>query len=127
MAREESVLFPYLRVLADPEQSAPAPGFCTVRNPVRMLMMQHDHAAELLGELQEASHDFTPPADACASYCALYAALADLRLDLLKHVSLENNVLFPCGIALEDAILRRRAASADRSPVVVHALRASLR
>jgi iron-sulfur cluster repair protein YtfE (RIC family) len=33
----------------------------------------------------------------------LYAGLRELRLDLLRHVSLENNVLFPRAIALEEA------------------------
>jgi regulator of cell morphogenesis and NO signaling len=69
-----------------------------------MMMMQHDRAAELLGEIQEASRDFAVPDDACRSYTALYGGLGGLRLDLLKHVSLENNLLFPRAIALEDAL-----------------------
>ena len=105
MAREEGVLFPYIRALAS-ANGAPAPHFCTVRNPVRVMMVEHDHAAELLSEIKDASADFKAPADACGSYFALYTALAELRFDLLKHVSLENNVLFPRAIALEDAILR---------------------
>ena len=115
MAREENVLFPYLRALANPEETTPIPHFCTVRNPVRMMMAQHDRAAGLLAELQDASHDFTPPEDACASYAALYAALTELRLDLLKHVSLENNVLFPRAIELEDELLRRGGVASEGS------------
>jgi regulator of cell morphogenesis and NO signaling len=68
--------------------------------------------AALLSEIQEASHDFTVPADVCGSYAALHAALAELRFDLLKHVSLENNVLFPRAIALEDALLRGATGAA---------------
>jgi regulator of cell morphogenesis and NO signaling len=102
MLREERVLFPYIRLLAGPN-GAPPPPFGTVRNPVRMMMMEHDRAGELLAEIAEASGDLTPPADACPSYRALYAALAELRRDLVKHVSLENNVLFPRAVALEDS------------------------
>ena len=111
MAREEGVLFPYIRALADPK-GAPPPHFRTVRNPVRVMMMEHDHAAELLSEIKDASADFKAPADACGSYFALYAALAELRFDLLKHVSLENNLLFPRAIALEDALLRGATGAA---------------
>ena len=100
MMKEEHVLFPYIRALASPG-GAPAAPFGTVRNPVRMMMLEHDRAAELLAEITAATADLVPPADACNSFRALYAGLAELRLDLMKHVSLENNVLFPQAIALE--------------------------
>ena len=67
----------------------------TVRNPVGMMIQEHDRAGELLAEMSAATTDFAPPANACPSFQALYAALAELRLDLMKHVSLENNILFP--------------------------------
>ena len=102
MMKEERVLFPYIRALGAPGGAPPAP-FGTVRNPVHMMMREHDRAAELLATLADATANFSPPEDACASFRALYAGLAELRLDLLKHVSLENNVLFPKAVALEDA------------------------
>jgi regulator of cell morphogenesis and NO signaling len=68
-----------------------------------MMMMEHDRVAELLAEISEATGQLTAPPDACLSFRALYAALAELRLDLIKHVSLENNVLFPRAIALEES------------------------
>jgi regulator of cell morphogenesis and NO signaling len=100
MMKEERVLFPYIRALASPGGAPPAP-FGTVRNPVRMMMLEHDRAAELLAKIDAASAGLTTPEDACNSFRVLYAGLAELRLDLLKHVSLENNVLFPQAIALE--------------------------
>jgi regulator of cell morphogenesis and NO signaling len=114
MVREERVLFPYVRSLALAASGPPAsPPFGTVKNPVRMMMAEHDGAAELLAQLQEATGDFTAPADACTSYRALYAALAELRLDLMRHVSLENNVLFPRAIDLEQC---RQATPAMAAP-----------
>jgi regulator of cell morphogenesis and NO signaling len=101
MVREERVLFPYIRSLAFDGQ-LPAPPFGTVRNPVMMMMTEHERAAGQLAELVEATNGFSPPADACTSYRALYAALAELRLDLLKHVALENNVLFPRAVDAEN-------------------------
>ena len=103
--KEERVLFPYIRALGTPGGPPPAP-FGTVRNPVQMMMREHDRAAELLVALADATASFTPPADACLSFRALYAGLAELRLDLLKHISLENNVLFPQAVALEAASAR---------------------
>jgi regulator of cell morphogenesis and NO signaling len=112
MIREEKVLFPYIRALASIGDRLGPPPFGTVRNPVRMMMLEHDRAGELLAQIQEASHDLTPPADACGSYAALYAGLGALRMDLLAHVSLENNVLFPRAIAIEDTLMRPAAPPA---------------
>jgi regulator of cell morphogenesis and NO signaling len=111
MAREEIVLFPYIRALASPGGRPATPPFQTVRNPVRMMMMQHDRAAELLAEIRGASRNFATPADGCGSYAALYAGLRELRLDLLTHVSLENNILFPRAIALENTVPRSPSGS----------------
>jgi regulator of cell morphogenesis and NO signaling len=101
LIREERVLFPYIRALAS-LGGAPPPPFGTVQNPVRMMLAEHEHAGELLAEITAASRHFVAPADGCASFKALYAALAELRLDLLKHIALENNVLFPRALALEE-------------------------
>jgi len=108
MLREERVLFPYIQSLALEAAGRPVvPSFGTVQNPVRIMAAEHGRDAGLLAELAAATDDFTAPADACTSHRALFASLAELRLDLLRHVSLENNVLFPRAIALEE---RRRAA-----------------
>ena len=104
MLREERVLFPYIRSLArNMAGHPPLPPFGTVRNPVRMMMAEHDRAADQLADIQEATNDFSAPSDACTSFRALYGALAELRMDLMKHVSLENNVLFPRAVAVEDS------------------------
>ena len=52
MMKEERVLFPYIRALGAPGGAPPAP-FGTVRNPVQMMMREHDRAAELLVALAE--------------------------------------------------------------------------
>ncbi len=36
-----------------------------------------------------------PPADACASWRALYAGLRKFSDDLKEHIHTENNILFP--------------------------------
>src|SRR5579872_47809 len=78
MMKEEAVLFPYIvrmeeAVLAN-EPVLPPP-FGAVRNPVAMMMREHDDAGTALRDLRGASHGFTPPLDACLSYQTLYQAL----------------------------------------------------
>lgn len=110
LLKEERILFPFIRALADGLLSSPPP-FGTVANPVRMMMFEHESAGGLLAELVETTHDFEVPPDTCTSFQALYAALAELRSDLLVHISLENNVLFPRVLAEEDAWRADRRSS----------------
>ena len=37
------------------------------------------------------------------SYCALYDALEGFEVDLHQHIHLENNVLFPRAVEMENA------------------------
>jgi regulator of cell morphogenesis and NO signaling len=105
MLKEENILFPYVKQL---EQAAadgrprPRAPFGTVGNPVRMMMFEHDTAGDLLRELRAAAADYAAPADACVSYLMLYEALEGFEKDLHQHIHLENNVLFPRAVELEE-------------------------
>jgi iron-sulfur cluster repair di-iron protein len=104
MMKEEGVLFPYLTQMEAAISAGlpvPAPMFGTVRNPVRMMMTEHDGAGEALRRIRQLSGDFNPPADACVSYQTLYRRLEELEQDLHQHIHLENNILFPRAIAME--------------------------
>ena len=68
---------------------------------------EHDAAGELLHELRRLSDDFTPPDGACNTYRVLYALLAEFEADLHQHVHLENNLLFPKALALEQELFRK--------------------
>lgn len=110
MLKEEYVLFPYINLLEQTEaRNAPAPvaPFGTVRNPVRMMMSEHDAAGDILRAIRQASADFTVPPDACISYQTLYRALKELEADLHQHIHLENNILFPQAVEIEDAVNSR--------------------
>ncbi len=105
MLKEERVLFPHIirmEEAAAENQPLPAAPFGTVRNPVRVMMAEHDAAGYILGRMREASSDYTAPADACISYKTLYSALTALEGDLHQHIHLENNILFPRAAELED-------------------------
>lgn len=54
----------------------------------------HDGAGQIVKDLRELSHQFTPPADACTTYRILYKNLELFEKDLHLHVHLENNILF---------------------------------
>jgi regulator of cell morphogenesis and NO signaling len=105
MQKEEMVLFPYVEqmetaVLAS--KPAPVPFFGTVQNPIRMMMMEHETVGEILKQIRHISGGFSVPADGCISYETLYKALDAFEQDLHQHIHLENNILFPRAVQLED-------------------------
>lgn len=86
MKKEELMLFPLMR-----RQAAETP----LSEPIRQIRHDHDEHAAFLDHVARLTDDLTPPADACASWQALYAGLAQFETDLVEHIHLENNILFP--------------------------------
>jgi regulator of cell morphogenesis and NO signaling len=107
MMKEEMVLFPYIEELeeaASQRRRAPQAPFGSISNPVRMMELEHESAGKALEEIRMLSGTYTPPESACFSYKTLYSALREFEADLHQHVHLENNILFPRAIELENQI-----------------------
>jgi regulator of cell morphogenesis and NO signaling len=104
MFKEEQILFPYIEKLEQARtKDLPVPfaPFGTVKNPIRMMMMEHDTAGDILRKLRAVTSDYQVPSDGCISFQTLYQALEGLEKDLHQHIHLENNVLFPKAAELE--------------------------
>jgi regulator of cell morphogenesis and NO signaling len=86
MEKEEAVLFPALR-----QQGAPS----GVRVPIQVMRDEHTGHGEQLERLMALTHDASPPPGACNTWRALYAGIAQLSDDLISHIHMENNLLFP--------------------------------
>ena len=63
--------------------------------PVTVMMREHDDHGDNLKRTRALTNDFTPPAEACATWRAMYEELDRLEADLMAHIHLENHVLFP--------------------------------
>lgn len=104
MAKEENVLFPYIKKMAAAKKNNQLVGgihFGTVQNPVNMMEMEHESVGNELARLRALTNNYALPPDACASYSLLYRLLNEFEEDLHLHVHLENNILFPKAIQLE--------------------------
>lgn len=104
LRKEEMVLFPAILELetasAAGRRPAPTP-FGSIGNPIRMMVFEHDNAGEALSEMRRLTQGYVTPPDACATFRALYQGLEELEADLHQHIHLENNILFPRAIRLE--------------------------
>ena len=85
MAKEEEILFPLLQ---QGESSLAA-------FPIEAMRHEHTGHGQQLERLMALTSDATPPMGACNTWRALYAGIAQLQNDLINHIHLENNLLFP--------------------------------
>lgn len=104
MMKEEMVLFPYIQQLVYSFAngiSTAFPPFGTVQHPINMMNIEHEVVGELLAKMRAVTNDYALPDGACPSFTALYHRLAEFERDLHQHIHLENNILFPRAIELE--------------------------
>ena len=85
MEKEKGVLFPILKAGGNP----------FVVHPIGMMRSEHISHGAQLDRLNALTQDATPPEGACNTWRALYTGIAQLNDDLINHIHLENNVLFP--------------------------------
>ena len=107
MQKEELVLFPYVNEIDKAVTEGGVlrwPPFGRVLNPISIMLAEHDKAGDTFRKMRELSSNFFVPADGCASYRELYAALEALEADLHLHIHLENNLLFPRAINMENDV-----------------------
>ncbi|HEY6447058.1 MAG TPA: iron-sulfur cluster repair di-iron protein [Acidobacteriaceae bacterium] len=106
LGKEEQILFPSI-VNMERNLSTCGPRslgcFGSVRNPIAVMMVEHDLAGDALAQIRQLSRDFTPPEGACPTYVAFYRSLSEFEHDLHRHVHLENNILFPRAIEMDES------------------------
>ncbi len=90
LAKEEQILFPM--ILAGNGQHA--------QGPITVMMHEHDDHGMNLRRVRELTTDLVPPTAACTTWRALYLRLLTLEGDLMDHIHLENNVLFPSALTM---------------------------
>lgn len=103
MHKEEMMLFP---AIEESERAAKAGWraelpFGSLANPVRVMLAEHDSAAEALSKIRRATRNYELPSHACSTYRALFQGFGALERDLHVHIHLENNILFPRALSLE--------------------------
>lgn len=103
--KEELILFPFIRKMADAKKNNKE--FVTpratksVESPVDMLTHEHYQQSDLFKKIAELSHDYTLPEEVDGAFKDSLHLLKEFELSLHKHLHLENNILFPKALKLE--------------------------
>lgn len=107
MMKEEQILFPQIKRMVahmDNNTQMERAHFGTVKNPISMMEHEHDNAGEIFRTIAKLTDNYTPPADACNTYKVTFSMLDEFEKDLHLHIHLENNILFPGAIKLEQTL-----------------------
>jgi regulator of cell morphogenesis and NO signaling len=106
MGKEEAILFPTVKELeaAKLEGRGPRTRFPlgALHMPISVMEQEHEQAGQALETLRTLTSTYETPDWACNTFRGLYSGLADLERDLHVHIHLENNILFPRAIRLEE-------------------------
>ena len=105
MKKEELILFPFIKKLENAistGQVIEQPHFGTVENPIAMMKHEHENEGDRFVKIAELTNNYTPPNDACNTYKVTFSMLQEFEQDLHKHIHLENNILFPKAIEMQN-------------------------
>lgn len=108
LQKEEQVLFPYLYDLLEAHRNNQpmAPMHCgTIAHPVQMMMMEHEGEIGRHQRICDLTNNYSAPADASEDYQLLLNALKEFSADLHEHIHIENDLIFPRCLAIEQKIV----------------------
>ena len=110
MQKEELVLFPVIKRLEAAKRAkspSPAASFGSVSNPIGMMMAEHQAEGDRFIEISKLSNNYLLPEDGCTTYEVTLKQLKDFEEDLHRHIHLENNILFPKAVELENEFMHK--------------------
>lgn len=109
LQKEEQVLFPYCYDLfeASEQDASREPMHCgTVANPIRVMLREHNDEGTRYKYIRNLMNGFAAPEDACASYQLMLADIEAFMDGLFEHIHIENNILFPRFVQLEQRCVK---------------------
>lgn len=85
MMKEEQILFPMIQQGMGNQASG----------PISVMEREHDETGNDVELVKELTHNLVAPPEACNTWRALYVSIDEFITDLMEHIHLENNILFP--------------------------------
>jgi len=111
LQQEETIIFPYIRQISNAyhnKETYAALLVLTLRKPVENVMQHEDESLnKFLRQIRYLTNHYTLPENACISHKVVFLKLEELDNDLVQHLHLENDILFPRAIAMEKELLER--------------------
>lgn len=107
LEKEENILFPLVHEIINAStngESLPQFHCGSVCNPIRIMMQEHDDEGARFKRISELTNSYTAPEHACNSYKLVLKELKQFETNLHIHIHVENNILFPKSVEVEDRL-----------------------
>jgi regulator of cell morphogenesis and NO signaling len=104
LAKEENVLFPAIKQLVHAKSNEELFDHISVASAIELMEQEHESAGDDLRSLRKITNQYELPQGACNSYTYLFEKLKEFENDLFNHIHLENNILFPKALELQQNI-----------------------
>ncbi len=111
LEKEEKVIFPYIKQVAHAYQSKESYASLfirTLRKPLENVMHHEDEKlAQYIHRFRKLTNNYSCSVNASIAQRVCFAKLKELDSDLTQHMHLENNILFPKAIKMEQELLQK--------------------
>ncbi len=104
LTKEEKVVFPAIRQLEALRTAGGSKDRVDAAPLIQVMETEHEAASAELRNFRKLTKDYALPADACNSYTYLFEKLGEFEDDLFTHIHLENNVLFPKALKIQEKL-----------------------
>jgi regulator of cell morphogenesis and NO signaling len=109
LAHEEDIVFPYVKQVVHAHESNDNYAVLlvkTLRKPIDfMVEHEQDVIAKPMFKIRALTNNYFPPHKSCVSHQVMLHKLKELDEDLMQHIYLENEILFPKALAIEKQLL----------------------
>ncbi|HZL11500.1 MAG TPA: iron-sulfur cluster repair di-iron protein [Prolixibacteraceae bacterium] len=108
MSKEEQILFPLIKEMTEAKSNGSefSGSHCgTVQSPISVMKQEHEAEGDRFEQISVITNNYFIPEDACNSFSYAYQKLQEFEQDLHRHIHLENNILFPEAIKLENEFI----------------------
>lgn len=104
LKKEEEVLFPVVRMV---QETSSAFEKSVIISEIERMTGEHEFAGGAMDRINELTHGYDIPADACNTYSVTMKLLGEFEDDLHIHVHLENNILYPAALKMAEGIFEK--------------------
>ena len=123
LKKEEQILFPNITQLVKKNSCAEGITYTTfgfIKESAIGMMKEHLAAGNELKLFRKLTNNYLLPADACNSYKYLFEKMKEFENDLFFHVHLENNILFPKAITLDEELKEQERKCGNPGDIILY-------
>jgi regulator of cell morphogenesis and NO signaling len=109
MEKEETILFPYIREMEEMKLHGTKQNSWSEnkKDPIEELKAEHTVEGDRFRQMAVLTNQFQVPSDGCNTFEVTYRTLDEFVRDLHRHIHLENNILFPKSVILENELTQK--------------------